>query len=75
MKKYKVRFENNRALSAELFNTEAYDDEEFVSVIAIEGRSYIDWLTVYAESEQDAFEIAETVVDQYFLNTFGKSSD
>jgi len=75
MKKYKVRFENNRALSAELFNPEAYDDEEFVSVIAIEGRSYIDWLTVYAESEQDAFEIAETVVDQYFLNTFGKSSD
>ncbi len=69
MKKYKVRFENNKAISAALFEPEAYNDQEFLNVVTIDGKNYIDWITVFAENQQDAFDAADTVVKQYFLNS------
>jgi hypothetical protein len=69
MKKYKVRFKNNKVVSAELFEPEAYNDQEFLNIVSIDGKNYVDWITVFADDQQDAFNAADTVVKQYLLNS------
>ena len=61
---FKVHFANNKAAKAEQLKTSQI---ESVKVARADGRTIVEWLTIYADTEQESMTIANKVVKDYFI--------
>ena len=64
MVEYKVVFDNNKAVAATKFQKLVPDDA--VRLHREGDKKLLDWLVVYGDDEQDAMQLADNIVTNYW---------
>jgi len=72
MIKYKVVFENNKAIASRQVDPLSCD---CVRIEYPNGQSTIMWLVVYAYNEQDSINVANVIIKDIGFQTGGKMAD
>ena len=66
MEGYKVIFENNRAISAHKLDYINTDKDELIKLTRKGEHRFMEWLIIYGYDENDAIEMANDIIQEYW---------